>query len=152
MRGEPSDGAPSAEASERRSPRLDGANGGERRKGAMGDEGPRLPVPVEPAVRTEDGATAAREDVGDVCAGREGSEGPASPPDSGECWRSDGEGEWKDGEPEETVADLKAFTGPMSGRVGKEPAGDDGSCKVIWSQNAEIRNAHQNHSRSLFRY
>lgn len=83
IRGEPSDGAPSAEASERRSPRLEGANGGERRNGATGEDGPRLPV--EPPVMTDEGAAAARLEVGEVCAGLAGSEGPASPPDSGEC-------------------------------------------------------------------
>lgn len=125
MRGEPSEGAPSAEASERRSPRLEGAKGGERRSGATGEDGPRLPA--EPPVMTDDGAAAARDEVGEACVGLAGSEGPPRPPDSGDCWRSDGDGEGKDGDPEDTVGDLKAFTGPSGGRMGSEPADEDGS-------------------------
>lgn len=93
---------PSADASERRSDRLDGANGGEGRLPAP-EIAPRPPTPA-PAPIGEGGT---RELFGDVCAGgRAGRLGSAAPPaESGEGWRRDGEGEWIDGEPEERVDD-----------------------------------------------
>lgn len=91
---------PSADVSERRSDRLDGANGGDGRL-AVPEMAPIPPKPA-PAPIGEGGT---RELFGDVCAaGRAGRLGSAAPPvESGEGWRRDGEGEWMDGEPEERV-------------------------------------------------
>ncbi len=84
--------APSTEANDRLSPRLegpprfDGTVGGEGRKGVIGEEGKR------PAALIGDGRPGAREDVGELCAGLDGKEGP--PPEvRGECCRREGEGE-----------------------------------------------------------
>lgn len=93
-----SDATPSALVSDLRSPRLDGANVGDGLKGVAGEAG----------VLGAAGAALAREEVGDVCGGRDGSVGP---PDSGEFCRSDGEGEYNDGEPEDRVDDLKGLMG-----------------------------------------
>lgn len=59
---------PSALANDRLSPKLDGAKGGEGRKGVTGEDGGLFP----------DGTTLTptRDDVGDVCEGRDGSDGP----------------------------------------------------------------------------
>ena len=61
------------------------------RNGATGEDGPRLPA--EPPVNTDDGTPTALDDVGELCTGLEGNDGPANPPESGECWRSEGVGE-----------------------------------------------------------
>lgn len=106
---------PSAEVSDRRSPRLegpamlDGTVGGEGRGGGTGDPGSLVDNPAPMG----DGSAGAREDVGELCTGREGSDGPAL---SGECCRSDVDGEWTDGEPEDMVPDLNAFIGVSAGR------------------------------------
>lgn len=99
-----SDTAPSALANDLRSPRLDGANGGDGRKGIFG----------EAVVLDADGTALAREEAGDVCGGRDGSDGP---PDSGEFCLSDGEGECIEGEPEDSVDDLKALIGLTGRRI-----------------------------------
>lgn len=95
-------------------PRLDGTNGGDGLKGVTGDEG-MLPV----------GEGGTREDVGD-CAGREGRDGPV-PPDSGELWRREGDGECNEGDPDEIVDDLNALTAVMGRRMGT-PAAEAASC------------------------
>lgn len=87
---------PSAEANDLRSPKLEGANVGEGLKGGIGDGS----LPPEPM---GEGGFVARVDMGE-CGGLEGREGPA-PVDNGEC-RSDGDGEWSDGDPEDSVDDL----------------------------------------------
>lgn len=99
-----SDITPSALVSDLRSPRLDGENGGDGRRGNIGD----------PGVLDVDGTALAREEVGDVYGGRDGSDGP---PDSGEFCLSDGEGECIDGEPEDNVDDLKALIGLTGRRI-----------------------------------
>jgi hypothetical protein len=103
-RGEVS--SPSAEASERRSPRLDGANGGEGLFTPIGEGG-------------------TREELGEVCVGRAGRLGRATPLASGDGWRREGEGEWIEGEPEESVEDLNGWTGLMFGlRMGSGPGAE----------------------------
>ena len=106
-----SDTAPSALVSDLRSPRLDGVNVGDGLKGVAGEVG----------TLGTDGTALAREEVGEVCGGRDGSVGP---PDSGEFCRSDGEGEYNDGEPEDSVDDLKGLmglTGLPDRRIGNGP-------------------------------
>ena len=99
-------------------PRPDGTNVGDGRKGVTGDDGGKLVRPV--AV----GEAGAREDVGD-CAGRPGREGPPRPPvASGEGCRRDGEGECKEGEPEDMVEDLKTGTEVMGVRRMGTPVGE----------------------------
>ncbi len=71
-----------------------------------GEDVKLLPAPMG------DGGT--REAVGDW-AGRDGSDGP--PVVSGDCCRSDG-----DGEPEEIVDDLNGFTVVIVRRMGTPPA------------------------------
>lgn len=64
--------------------------------------------------------------------GREGREGPPRPAeDSGDGWRRDGEGECREGDPDDRVPPLKGCTGLMFGRRIVSPApGDDGrSCQ-----------------------
>lgn len=84
---------PSADTEDLRSPkldgppRLDGPNGGEGLNGVTGEDGKRLVAPAP----IGDGSAGARDDVGELCAGLEGREGP--PMERGECVRSDGEGE-----------------------------------------------------------
>lgn len=85
--------SPSAEASERRSPRLDGGEG----------------------LFTQIGEGTTREELGEVCVGRAGTLGRATPLASGEGWRREGEGEWIEGEPEESVEDLNGWTVLMFG-------------------------------------
>lgn len=90
--GEESPGVPVVPSSDRLSPRLegparlDGPVGGEGRDGGgTGEPGRRLaPAPIG------DGRPGARDDVGELCTGREGREGP---PTSGECCLRDVEGE-----------------------------------------------------------
>ena len=80
--------APSADANDLLSPRLegppwlDGAIGGR----GTGDPGRRLVAPAPMG----DGSVGALDDVGEPCTGREGREGP---PTSGECCLRDVEGE-----------------------------------------------------------
>lgn len=112
---------PSIDAEDRLSPTLDGpatlegAVGGEGREGGTGEPGKR---PVAPAPMGE-GSTGARDDVGELCTGREGSEGP---PVSGECCLMEVEGECTEGEPDDIVPDLKGFTGLSVGlRIGTAP-------------------------------
>ena len=101
-------------------PKLDGTNGGDGLKGVTGDEG-KLPV----------GEGGTRDDVGD-CAGREGRDGPA---ESGELWRSDGDGECNEGDPDEIVDDLNALTVVIGRRIGT-PVAEAASCKPCkrWCQ------------------
>lgn len=90
-------------------PRLEGTVGGEGRGGGTGDPGSRLGAPAP----IGDGSAGAREDVGELCTGREGNEGPAV---SGECCLREVDGEWTDGEPDDMVPDLNALIGLRAGR------------------------------------
>lgn len=110
------EGTPAGDGENRRSPRLDGAKGvgGDGRKGKTGDEPVRYavigelgPAPVSPrAPKTlvlvgEGGAAVVVRPTG--AAGRDG-------PARGDACRKDGELLYNDGDPEESVPDLNAFT------------------------------------------
>lgn len=108
---------PSAEAKERRSPKLEGAKGGEGRNGVIG-EGSFAPVPIG------EGGFGTRDEIGES-GGRAGNEGPAVLAESGEWWRREGDGECMDGDPEDIVGDLNGFSTGL--RMGTGPAGAEGS-------------------------
>ena len=89
--------------------------GGEGRRGGTGEPGRRVVAPAPMG----DGSAGAREDVGELCTGREGSDGP---PVSGECCLRDVEGECTEGEPDDIVPDLNGFTVLSAGRrIGTGP-------------------------------
>jgi hypothetical protein len=100
---------PSAEFTERRSPKLPGWNGGEGRNGAIGEDDNR---PYPPG----DGGTRGELDV----AG-----GPGPRGGSGDACLKEGDGECSEGEPEESVDALKGLSGFSCGRrIGSGPGRD----------------------------
>ena len=99
---------PSTDVNDRRSPRLEGPVGGDGRGCGAGELGSRLVTPAPMG----DGSAGARDDVGELWAGREGSEGPLVRED---CCLKDVEGECTEGEPD-IVPDLNGLTGLNAGR------------------------------------
>ena len=105
---------PSAEFTERLSPRLPGWNGGEGRNGAIGEDDNRLLLLGDGGTRGELGTAG----------------GPGPREGTGEACLKEGDGEWREGDPEESVDALNGLSGFSCGRrMGSGPGRDGRSYK-----------------------